>query len=108
MKTGTARRDRKLPQIPDAEETVTEKEKRLQARREAKEKQAEQRRKERRELELEALIASLEEEIQKLEEQMCQEEYLTDHVKLAELAEESQRKKAELENAFSEWAELAE
>ncbi len=108
VKTGTARRDRKLPQIPDAEETVTEKEKRLQARREAKEKQAEQRRKERREQELEALIASLEEEIQKLEEQMCQEEYLTDHVKLAELAEESQRKKAELENAFSEWAELAE
>lgn len=91
-----------------SEESFSEKEKRLQARREAKEKQAEQRRKERREQELESLIASLEEEIQKLEIQMCQEEYLTDHIKLAELAEEAQRKKDSLEDAFSEWAELAE
>ena len=90
------------------EDPLSGKEQRMQARREAKEKQAEQRRKERREQELEERIASLEKNIQELENQMCSQEYLTDHVKLAELAEESRKKKELLEEAFSEWAELAE
>ena len=86
----------------------SEKEKRQQARREAKEKQAEQRRKERREKELEAQIASLEQDIRELENRMLEEEYLTDHRKLAELAEEAQEKREKLDDAYSEWAELAE
>ena len=91
-----------------SEDSLSGKETRLQARREAKEKQAEQRRKERREQELEETIASLEKEIQELEDQLCSPEYLTDHVKLAELAGESRVKKELLEEAFSEWETLAE
>ena len=86
----------------------SEKEKRLRARMEVKEKQAEIRRRERREKELELQIASLEEDIQGLEAEMCREENLTDHVKLAELAEEAAKKREALEEAYSEWAELAE
>ena len=94
--------------VPREQTPDSDKEKRLQARREAKEKQAELRRKERREKELEALILSLEEEIQSLEEEMCREEYLTDHVRLAELAADVSQKKETLEDAYSEWAELSE
>ena len=87
---------------------VSDKEKRLQARREVKEKQAEARRRDRRIGELEKKIAVLEDEIRGLEEEMCRDDYLKDHVKLMELSGEVSDKKAALEEAYGEWAELAE
>lgn len=84
------------------------KEQRMQARRELKEKQAEERRRQRRAAELEKTIENLEGDIEKLEAEMCKEEYMTDHVKLGELSEEAARKKAALEKAYDEWAELEE
>ena len=87
---------------------VSDKEKRLQARREVKEKQAEARRRDRRIEELEKKIAVLEDEIRGLEEEMCRDDYLKDHVKLMELSGEVSDKKAALEEAYGEWAELAE
>ena len=106
LKSGRGKTD-SLKQKPD-ETRSSDKEKRMQARREAKEKQAEMRRRERREQELESRISFLEESIRDLEEEMCREEYLTDHVKLAELAQDAAQKREELETVYAEWAELAE
>lgn len=114
-----ARQEDASPALPEAgrrgasqekkdQKTVTDKEKRLQARLEEKEKQAEARRRERRIEELEKMISLLEEEIRCLEEEMCQEKYLSDHVKLAELSGEAAEKRSALEETYAEWEELAE
>ena len=85
-----------------------DKQQRLEARRLAKEQQAEQRRRERRAAALEEKISRLEEEISELEEEMCRPEYMTDHVKLRENSDSVSEKKAEMDDAYTEWAELEE
>ena len=88
------------------EKSVTEKQQRMDERRRSKALQAEQRRKERRIEALEQLIASLEEEINELNQKMCLEEYMTDYTKLAQLSDAVEEKKSQLSDAYDEWGEL--
>ena len=91
-----------------ADDAASGKQQRMEARRKAKEQQAEQRRRERRASALEDKISRLEEEIDALEKEMCKEEYMTNHVKLSEIADSVNEKKEELEEAYTEWGELEE
>ena len=73
-----------------------------------KEQEARERRLRRQKESLEADIASLENDISCLEADMCLEENMKDHVKLAALSEELAGKKEKLEDRYEEWLILQE
>ena len=75
-------------------------------RRKKKEEEAEARRLKRRKEALEASISNIEEEIREIEKLVCREDIMTDHVKLAELSEKLDSKRAELDRDYEEWLEL--
>jgi len=75
-------------------------------RRKKKEEEAEIRRIQRRKESLETSISNLEEEIKEIEQMVCREDIMTDHVKLAELSEKLDLKRAELDSNYEEWLEL--
>ena len=91
-----------------AGDAAAEKQKRMDARRNAKELQAKQRRRERRIEALEEQIAALEEDIAGMEEQLGQESLMSDHVKLAAISEQLSGKKEEMDTLFQEWEALSE
>ena len=85
----------RAPEISSAEE-----------RRLKKEKEAEERRLRRNREKLEKEITGLEADIADIEEQLTLEENVTDHVKLAELAEKLAEKKDLLDEKYEAWMEL--
>ncbi len=92
----------------EAEERLSEKEKRMEARRLEKEQQAQKRRLEKRTAELEAEIAGLEEQIALLEGELCKEEVYTDFERSARISEELAAAKASLEQSYDSWMSLHE
>ncbi len=94
--------------LSEEDGAVSDKQKRMEERRNVKEMQAQQRRRERRIAALEEQIAALEEDIAALEEQLGREELMSDHVKLAGITEQLSGRKEEMDRLFLEWAELAE
>ena len=75
-------------------------------RKKKKAQEAEERRLTRRKEALEASISNIEEEVAQIEEMLCQQAVMTDHVKLAELSETLQKRRAELDRNYEEWLEL--
>ena len=73
-----------------------------------KEQEARERRLQRQKQSLEADIASLENDISLLEAELCLEDNMKDHVKLAALSEELTDKKTRLEEKYDEWLTLQE
>ena len=73
-----------------------------------KEKEAEERRLRRRKETLEDDIRKLEEEISETEKELCREEIMTDHVKLAELSDKLTECRERLDKKYDEWLELQE
>lgn len=71
-----------------------------------KEKEAEARRLKRRQDALEAAIERLENEIAEIERELCSEEIMTDHEKLAELSDKLADRKDELDKNYTAWLEL--
>ena len=71
-----------------------------------KEKEAEERRLKRKKEALEAEISRLESEIGDLEAEMCKPAVMSNHQKLAELAESLENHKSELDKNYEEWLEL--
>lgn len=87
---------------------VSDKQRNIEERRRNKELQAEERRRQRKIAGLEETIARLEEEIEELRNEMCREEYMTDHVKLAEISGVLSEKQKKLDEAYEEWAEYSD
>ena len=77
-------------------------------RRRKKEQEAAERRKKRELENLENRIAELETAIEDFEAQMCLEENLSDHVKLAKLNDECQSARDELAEVYDKWVEIQE
>ncbi|MDD7307290.1 MAG: ATP-binding cassette domain-containing protein [Eubacteriales bacterium] len=77
-------------------------------RRRKKEQEAADRRKKREIENLENRIAELEAAIEDFEAQMCLEENLSDHVKLAKINEECQNARDELAEVYDKWVEIQE
>ena len=73
-----------------------------------KEAEADRRKAERDKANAEAEIAALEEKISSLEAEMCKEEYFTDHNKLAEINEQLNNAKDELESIYDAWLTLSD
>jgi len=73
-----------------------------------KEKEAQERRTRRQREALEKAIETLEEEIADIESELCREENVTDHVKLAELSQMLADKKEKLEESYENWLILQE
>jgi ATP-binding cassette subfamily F protein 3 len=73
-----------------------------------KEKEAQERRTRRQREALEETIAALEGDIAEIETELCREENVTDHVKLAELSQMLADKKEKLEETYEEWLILQE
>lgn len=71
-----------------------------------KKKEAEDRRRSREKERLENLIETLEARISDMEAKMCEPEYLSDHVKLAEMSKKLSDMKTELDDTYDKWAEL--
>ena len=71
-----------------------------------KKKEAEDRRRAREKDRLENLIETLEARISDMEAKMCEPEYLSDHVKLAEMSKKLSDMKTELDDTYDKWAEL--
>ena len=71
-----------------------------------KKKEAEDRRRAREKERLENLIETLEARISDMEAKMCEPEYLSDHVKLAEMSKKLSDMKTELDDTYDKWAEL--
>ena len=71
-----------------------------------KKKEAEDRRRAREKERLENLIETLEARISDMEAKMCEPEYLSDHVKLAEMSKKLNDMKTELDDTYDKWAEL--
>jgi len=71
-----------------------------------KKKEAEDRRRAREKERLENLIETLEARISDMEAKMCEPEYLSDHVKLAEMSKKLNDMKTELNDTYDKWAEL--
>lgn len=84
------------------------KEARLLARRKAKEEEAKKRKRERELAAVETGIISLEEEIRRLEEEMCTEEVYSDHLLSASYSQKLEKAKADLDAAYARWTELHE
>ena len=96
--------EKNVQAAPQAEDTMSSAERRkLQ-----KEKEAQERRTKRQREALEKTIETLEEEIAEIEADLCREEYLTDHVKLAELSQMLADKKEKLEETYENWLILQE
>lgn len=91
-----------------AAEPESSKQQRIDERKKNKALQAEQRRKERRIEALESLISQLEEEIDTLQQQLYDEECMTDYSKLAEISNTIAKKKERLTEAYDEWETLSE
>lgn len=92
----------------DAGAPLTEKEKRMESRRQEKEAQALKRRKEKQLAELEAQIAASEEEIQFLEEELCKEEVYSDFAASQECSQKLAQAKELLEQTYNSWMALHE
>ena len=73
-----------------------------------KEKEAEERRLKRHREALEAEIEVLEGDISGLEAELCKQEVITDHVKLAEISAMLTEKKNDLDEKYEKWLELQE
>ncbi len=73
-----------------------------------KQKEAEQRRLERQKAAAEERIAELEEKIGETESRLTDPEIMTDHLRLAELSEELDSLRAELDETYERWLELQE
>ncbi|MFR4798352.1 MAG: ABC transporter C-terminal domain-containing protein [Lentihominibacter sp.] len=73
-----------------------------------KEKEAEERRLKRHREALEKEIQTLEDEIKDLEDQLCKEEVITDHMKLAEISKILTDKKDDLDQRYESWLQLQE
>lgn len=73
-----------------------------------KEKEAEERRLKRHREALEAEIEALEGDISGLEAELCRQEVITDHVKLAEISAMLTEKKNDLDEKYEKWLELQE
>ena len=73
-----------------------------------KAKEAEERRLERHKKALEEEIETLEAEISSLEQEVCLEENMTDHEKLAALSDTLSQKREALEEAYDKWLQLQE
>ena len=73
-----------------------------------KAKEAEERRLERQKKALEEEIETLEAEISSLEQEVCLEENMTDHEKLAALSDTLSQKREALEEAYDKWLQLQE
>lgn len=86
----------------------SDKQQRIDERKKNKALQAEQRRKERRIEALEQLISELEEEIETLQQQLYDEECMTDYSKLTEISNTIAQKKEQLTEAYDEWETLSE
>lgn len=84
------------------------KEARIEARKKAKEEEAKKRRRQRELAEIEARITSLEEEIRRLEEEMCTEKVYSDHQLSASYSLKLEEAKVDLDAAYEQWAELHE
>ncbi len=94
----------------DAAQTApeTEKQQRIDERKKNKAMQAEQRRKERRIEALEQFITELEEEIEAFQQQLYDEQCMTDYSKLTEISNVIAEKKDQLSEAYDEWETLNE
>lgn len=79
-----------------------------QQRRQKKEQEARERRKQRMQTKLEEEIAELEERIRQIEEALCLEENMTDHVKLNELSQEMEQNREILSEKYEQWVEIQE
>ncbi len=84
------------------------KEARIEARKKAKEEEAKKRRRQRELAEIEARITSLEEEIRRLEEEMCTEKVYSDHQLSASYSLKLEEAKVDLDAAYERWADLHE
>lgn len=73
-----------------------------------KEKEAEERRLRRHKEALEKEIEAIEEEISELENELCKEEVVTDHIKLAEISKVLKEKKDDLDEKYEKWLQLQE
>lgn len=89
-------------------EEQSNKEKRLEQRKLAKEKEAAKRRREKRLNELEEQIASHEEEISNIEEEMCKEAVFSDFEKSKQYHQRCAELKLQLEGIYEEWMILNE
>lgn len=87
---------------------MSEKEKRMEERRQSKAAETERRRKERQQKELEERIAELEEKIADLEKEMCREEVYTDFEKSTQVSQACEDAKSDLEIAYDSWMILNE
>ena len=73
-----------------------------------KEKEAEERRLKRHREKLEKEIQELEDSIKELEEELCREDVVKDHVKLAEISKALTEKKDDLDEKYESWLQLQE
>lgn len=73
-----------------------------------KEEEARERRMKRRQEQAEEKIEALENRIAEMEEALCREEIMTDHVKLEQLSKEMDSAKEELSAEYEKWMELQE
>lgn len=73
-----------------------------------KEQEAKERRLKRQQEQAESRIEELETEIASVEEELCKEEIMTDHVKLQEMSEKLNALKEELAVEYEKWMELQE
>ncbi len=84
----------------------TSKETRQEARKKAKEEEANRRRRERELAEAEASISDLEDQIRRLEAEMCREDVFSDHQLSAALSLQLKEAKEDLNAAYERWAAL--
>lgn len=73
-----------------------------------KEEEARQRRVKRQMEQAEEKIEALETQISQIEEELCKEEVLSDHIRLAELSKELEQTKDSLASEYEKWMELQE
>ncbi len=98
-----------LKELKDQEETHAREEPILSSSEQRmlnKQKEAEERRKARLLKSLEEDIASLEANIEEIQNKMCQPEYMTDHEKLNQLNQSLEEAKSNLDEKYGQWLEL--
>lgn len=93
---------KELSQMDEARTTLSSNEQRMLN----KQKEAEERRRTRLVESLEDEIANLEDRIEKIQEEMCKPELVTDHEKLGKLNEELEEAKELLDEKYGNWLEL--
>ncbi|MCB6992760.1 ATP-binding cassette domain-containing protein [bacterium 210820-DFI.6.37] len=98
-----------LEELSAKEKPVSEEKRSVsEERRLKKEQEAKERRLKRQQEQAEQKIEALETEISRVEEEMCQEAVMTDHVKLRELSGKLDELKEELSEEYEKWLELQE